>query len=246
MCGGTEKFLMIILPAIDICGGQCVRLLRGDFGTAEKVAEDPLKTALSFGAAGAEWLHMVDLDGAKVGRPVNTAIFTEAAEKSGLKVEVGGGVRSMETVEIYLAAGVSRVILGSAALSDPALVKEAAGKYGEKIAVGIDAKNRMVSADGWLNDSDVDFVELAKRMEQLGVDCIIFTDISKDGTLSGPNLEQLDELSRAVSCKVVASGGISDIDDIKALRQLDLYGAICGKSLYSGRLDLTAAIAAAR
>lgn len=236
---------MIILPAIDICGGQCVRLLRGDFGTAEKVAEDPLKTALSFQAAGAEWLHMVDLDGAKAGRPVNTAIFTGAAERSGLKVEVGGGIRSMETVESYLAAGVSRVILGSAALSDPALVKEAAGRYGEKIAVGIDAKNRMVSADGWLKDSTVDFVELAKQVEQMGVDCIIFTDISKDGTLSGPNLEQLDELRRAVSCKVVASGGISDIGDIKALRSLELYGAICGKSLYSGRLDLAEAIAAA-
>ncbi|MCI8359823.1 MAG: 1-(5-phosphoribosyl)-5-[(5-phosphoribosylamino)methylideneamino]imidazole-4-carboxamide isomerase [Clostridiales bacterium] len=233
---------MIILPAIDICGGQCVRLLRGDFGTAEKVAEDPLETALSFQAAGARWLHMVDLDGAKAGRPVNAAIFTQAAEKSGLKVEVGGGIRSMDTVERYLAAGVSRVILGSAALSDPALVRDAAGRYGDKIAVGIDAKNRMVSADGWLKDSTVDFVELAKRMEQMGVGCVIFTDISKDGTLSGPNLEQLDELSRAVSCKVVASGGISNIDDIKALRSLGLYGAICGKSLYSGRLDLAQAI----
>ncbi|HIZ83798.1 MAG TPA: 1-(5-phosphoribosyl)-5-[(5-phosphoribosylamino)methylideneamino]imidazole-4-carboxamide isomerase [Firmicutes bacterium] len=233
---------MIILPAIDICGGQCVRLLRGDFGTAEKVAEDPLETALSFRAAGAAWLHMVDLDGAKAGRPVNTAIFTQAAEKSGLKVEVGGGIRSMETVEAYLAAGVSRVILGSAALSNPALVEKAAGRYGDRIAVGIDAKNRMVSADGWLNDSRVDFIELARRVEQMGVGCIIFTDISKDGTLSGPNLEQLDELRRAVGCRVIASGGISDIEDIRALRQLDIYGAICGKSLYSGRLDLAEAI----
>lgn len=233
---------MIILPAIDICGGQCVRLLRGDFGTAEKVAEDPLETALSFRAAGAAWLHMVDLDGAKAGRPVNTAIFTQAAEKSGLKVEVGGGIRSMETVEAYLAAGVSRVILGSAALSNPDLVAEAAGRYGDRIAVGIDAKNRMVSADGWLNDSRVDFIELARRVEQMGVGCIIFTDISKDGTLSGPNLEQLDELRRAVGCRVIASGGISDIEDIRALRQLDVYGAICGKSLYSGRLDLAEAI----
>lgn len=233
---------MIILPAIDICGGQCVRLLRGDFGTAEKVAEDPLETALSFRAAGADWLHMVDLDGAKAGRPVNTAIFTQAAEKSGLKVEVGGGIRSMETVEAYLAAGVSRVILGSAALSNPDLVEEAAGRYGDHIAVGIDAKNRMVSADGWLNDSRVDFIELAKGVEQMGVGCIIFTDISKDGTLTGPNLEQLDELRRAVGCRVIASGGISDIEDIRALRQLDIYGAICGKSLYSGRLDLAEAI----
>lgn len=233
---------MIILPAIDICGGQCVRLLRGDFGTAEKVAEDPLETALSFRAAGAAWLHMVDLDGAKAGRPVNTAIFTQAAEKSGLKVEVGGGIRSMETVEAYLAAGVSRVILGSAALSNPDLVEEAAGRYGDRIAVGIDAKNRMVSADGWLNDSRVDFIELAKRVEQMGVGCIIFTDISKDGTLTGPNLEQLEELCRAVGCRVIASGGISDIEDIRALRQLDIYGAICGKSLYSGRLDLAEAI----
>lgn len=240
--GGGRETGMIILPAIDICGGQCVRLVKGDFDTAHKVAEDPLETARSFKEAGAEWLHMVDLDGAREGRPVNTPIFTKAAEKSGLRVEVGGGVRSMETVERYLAAGVSRVILGSAALSDPSLVRDAAGKYGEKIAVGIDARNRMVSADGWLNDSKVDFIELSKRMEQMGVGCIIFTDISKDGTLAGPNLEQLSELAAAVSCKIIASGGIADIEDIKALRRLELYGAICGKSLYSGRLDLAAAI----
>ena len=233
---------MIILPAIDICGGQCVRLVRGEFDTAHKVAEDPLQTALAFRAAGADWLHMVDLDGAREGRPVNTELFTETAEKSGLKVEVGGGIRSMETVERYLEAGVSRVILGSAALSNPALVCESTRKYGEKIAVGIDARNRMVSADGWLRDSQMDFIELARRMEQLGVDCIIFTDISKDGTLSGPNLEQLRELSETVCCKIVASGGISDIKDIEALGRLGLYGAICGKALYSGRLELAEAV----
>ena len=233
---------MIILPAIDICGGQCVRLLRGDFGTVEKVAEDPLETARSFKAAGAEWLHMVDLDGAKAGKPVNTAIFTEAAEKSGLKVEVGGGVRSMETVERYLGAGISRVILGSAALSDPELVAGAAKRYGDKIAVGIDAKNRMVSADGWLNDSKVDFVELARRMEARGVQTLIYTDIATDGMLSGPSFEQLAELQGAVGCRIVASGGVTTLDDVKRLRDMGLYGAIIGKAYYAGTLDLAEAV----
>jgi len=233
---------MIILPAIDIKDGQCVRLLRGDFGTVERVAEDSLETALGFKSAGAEWIHMVDLDGAKEGKPVNTSIFTEVAAKSGLKTEVGGGIRNIETIEKYLAAGVNRIILGSVALSNPDLVKQAVRLYGEKIAVGIDARSRMVAAEGWLDTSNVDFISLAKGMEQVGVRCIIYTDISKDGTLSGPNLEELQEISEAVSCNIIASGGISNIDDIKNLRGLGLYGAICGKSIYKGTLNLTDAI----
>ena len=237
---------MIIFPAIDIKDGACVRLYQGDFSTASRVAEDPLETAKSFRAAGAEWLHMVDLDGAKRGAAANAPIFLEAAEKSGLKVELGGGIRSREAIEFYLSRGISRVILGSAALQNPALVREAVGAYGDKIAVGIDAKEEMAAAEGWLSTSRVHYLDLAKAMEQAGVRCIIYTDISKDGTLSGPNFEQLSRINETVSCDIIASGGVSSLEDIRSLRSLGLYGAICGKSLYSGRLDLTEAIEAGR
>lgn len=233
---------MLILPAIDIKDGQCVRLLKGDFSTAEQVAEDPVQTALGFQAAGAEYLHMVDLDGAGAGRPVNREIFAAVAQKTGLKVEVGGGIRSLETAEGYLSAGVSRVILGSAALSSPDLVREAVRRFGDAVAVGVDARNRMVSAEGWMADSAVDFITLARQMEEIGVSTLIFTDISRDGTLSGPNLDQLGEISAAVSCNIVASGGITNLEDIRALAGMGLYGAICGKSLYKGTLDLGEAI----
>ncbi len=236
---------MLILPAIDIKDGQCVRLLKGDFSTAEQVAEDPVQTALGFQAAGAEYLHMVDLDGAAAGRPVNREIFAAVAQKTGLKVEVGGGIRSLETADGYLSAGVSRVILGSAALSSPDLVREAVRRFGDAVAVGIDARNRMVSAEGWMADSAVDFITLARQMEAIGVSTLIFTDISRDGTLSGPNLDQLGEISAAVSCNIVASGGITNLEDIRALADMGLYGAICGKSLYKGTLDLGEAIRAA-
>lgn len=219
-----------------------MRLVKGDFATAHQVADDPLETARSFRAAGAEWIHMVDLDGAREGRRVNTAVFETVAVSSGLKVEVGGGIRNMETLEAYFAHGVSRCILGSAALKDPALVREAVAAYGARIAVGIDARDGMVATEGWLDVSNVSYLELARRMEQMGVRTLIFTDIARDGTLSGPNLEQLTALSEAVSCDVVASGGIKSMDDIRALRERRLYGAICGKSLYSGTLPLDRAV----
>ena len=238
---------MIILPAIDIRGGQCVRLYKGDFATAEKVAEDPIATAQSFAEAGAAWLHTVDLDGAVEGRPVNKAVFEQIVRRTPLKVEVGGGIRNMDTIAAYLDAGVSRVILGSAALNDPALVAEAIELYGsDAIAVGIDARDGMVQAQGWLAASTVHYIDLARAMTEIGVETIIFTDISRDGTLAGPNLEQLTALQAAVGGQIVASGGIRDLDDIKALRAAGLYGAICGKSLYKGTLDLAQAIQAAR
>lgn len=233
---------MIILPAIDIKDGQCVRLTKGDFATVEKVAEDPLETALNFKKDGAEWLHMVDLDGAKAGSLKNSEVFLQVAEKSGLKVELGGGIRTMESIDYYLEHGISRVIIGSAAISNQELVKEAAEKYEGRIAVGIDARNGMVSGDGWLKDSDVTYLDLAKRMEAVGVKYIIFTDISKDGTLSGPNLEQLSCINEAVSCEIVASGGIHTMEDIVALKDMGLYGAICGKSIYKGTLSLKEAV----
>lgn len=233
---------MIILPAIDIKDGQCVRLTKGDFATVEKVAEDPLLTAWSFQAAGAEWIHMVDLDGAKEGALVNSSVFVDVAKNTNLKVELGGGIRTMESIDYYMESGISRVIIGSAAISDPGLVKRAADRYGDRIAVGIDARNGMVSGDGWLTDSDITYLDLAKRMEAIGIRCIIFTDISKDGTLSGPNLEQLGLINDAVNCDIIASGGIHVMDDIIALKEMDLYGAICGKSIYKGTLSLKEAI----
>lgn len=234
---------MIILPAIDIKDGQCVRLTKGDFATVEKVAEDPLITARSFQAAGAEWIHMVDLDGAKEGSLKNNQVFVEVAKQTNLKVEIGGGIRTMESIEYYLESGISRVIIGSAAISAPDFVKQAVDRYGERIAVGIDARNGMVSGDGWLSDSDITYLDLAKKMEQIGVKTIIFTDISKDGTLSGPNLEQLGKINDAVSCGIIASGGIHVMKDIEDLQEMGLYGAICGKSIYKGTLSLEEAIA---
>jgi len=236
---------MIILPAIDILGGQCVRLTKGEYGTASKGAADPYETAKSFEADGATFIHMVDLDGAKAAKPVNTEIFVNAAKTVNIPIELGGGIRDMETVDYYIQNGISRVILGSAALRDPEFVKKAVAKYGEKIAVGIDAKNGFVSADGWLNTSEVGYIEFALLMEKCGVRNIIFTDISRDGTLSGPALGMLGELKNALGSDMLltASGGIKSIEDIRELKELGVYGAICGKSLYSGTLSLKEAVA---
>lgn len=233
---------MVILPAVDIMDGKPVRLYKGDFSTAHQVAEGALKTALDFEKTGAEWIHMVDLDGSLMKKRVNEKIFLSVAENTALKVEVGGGIRTMQDIDFYMSSGISRVILGSVALKDPELVKKAVNAYGDKIAVGIDAKNGYAAAEGWTQTSDIYFTDLAKKMEQCGVKTIIYTDISKDGTLSGPNLEQLDEINSAVSCNIIASGGVTDINDIKALKSLGLYGAICGKSIYSGSLDLKQAL----
>ena len=233
---------MIILPAIDILGGKCVRLTKGEYGTAEKVAADPIETALSFERAGAEFIHMVDLDGAKAGSRVNSDIYTEVAKKVSVPIEVGGGIRDMDTVDYYINKGIERVIIGSAALKNPSLVKEAVEKYGERIAVGIDALDGMVKSEGWCEGSSVNYIDLAREMAAVGVKYVIFTDISKDGTLEGPNLEQLGALANAVDINIIASGGIRDIGNIRDLTKMNLYGAICGKSIYSGSLDLEEAI----
>ena len=237
---------MILLPAIDLHQGQCVRLLRGDYDTAQVVAADPVETARAFEEQGAGWLHVVDLDGAKEGAPKNAELIAQVVERTGLQVEVGGGIRNMATVDRYLELGAARVILGSAALRDPQFVAEAVKSYGKRVAVGIDALGGKVAAEGWLEQSQVDYLELARRMEDLGVQYLICTDISQDGTLAGPNLTMLDQLNQAVSCHVVASGGVSSLLDIVNLYDLGLYGAIAGKALYTGALDLRAAIAACR
>jgi len=234
---------MIILPAIDILGGKCVRLTKGEYGTAEQVAADPVETALSFVENGAEYIHMVDLDGAKEGSRVNSDIYTAVAKKVPVPIEVGGGIRDMDTVEYYLEKGIDRVIIGSAALKNPELVRSAIKEFGaDHIAVGIDALDRMVKTAGWLEESNVNYIDLALEMEKMGVRYVIFTDISKDGTLAGPNLEQLAELSVATKMNVIASGGIRDIGNIRDLAKMNLYGAICGKSIYSGSLSLREAV----
>ena len=233
---------MIILPAIDIKDGNCVRLFKGEYSTAQKVADSPYMAAKGFAEAGAEWMHMVDLDGAKDARLINADLIADVAKSSGLKVEVGGGIRSMDAVEYYLGRGIDRVILGSAAVKNRQLVIDAVKAYGDRIIVGIDAKDGMVRAEGWLDNSEINYIELAKRMEDAGVRTIVFTDIDRDGTLAGPNLKQLDDLIHEVGCDVIASGGVSVLKDIINLSDLDVFGAICGKSIYSGTLDLKQAI----
>lgn len=233
---------MIIFPAIDIMDGKPVRLLRGDFDTAEQVAEDVLTTAKQFARVGCTWVHMVDLDGSLQKKPVNADPILQVVEHASLKVEVGGGIRTMEDIAFYLDRGVDRVILGSVALKNPELVQQAVDAYGDKIGVGIDAKQGMVATEGWTEDSKMDFIDLAKAMEKMGVATIIYTDIGRDGTLSGPDVQGLDRLNKAVSCNVIASGGVTTITDILVMKDKKMYGTICGKCIYKKTLDLREAV----
>ena len=233
---------MIIFPAIDIMDGKPVRLLRGDFDTAEQVAEDVLSTAKQFARVGCTWVHMVDLDGSLQKKPVNTDPILQVVEHTPLKVEVGGGIRTMEDIAFYLDRGVDRVILGSVALKNPELVQQAVDAYGDKSAVGSDAKQGMVATEGWTEDSQMDFIDLAKAMEKMGVATIIYTDIGRDGTLSGPDVQGLDRLNKAVSCNVIASGGVTTITDILVMKDKKMYGTICGKCIYKKTLDLREAV----
>ena len=235
---------MIILPAIDILDKKCVRLVRGEYESASEVAKDPVETAKYFVACGAEYIHMVDLNGAKEGSPKNAEIIIQVANSAGIPVELGGGIRDMDTIDYYIDNGISRMILGSAILKNKELAKDAVKKHGEKIAVGIDAKNRRVQSSGWLVDNDIDFIELSCEMAKIGVKNIIYTDISKDGTQSGVTLEHYRELKNMLppDVKITASGGVADTKDIKALNTLGIYGVICGKAIYSGNLNLAEAI----
>lgn len=233
---------MKILPAIDLKDGRCVRLRKGDYATAHRVAQDAVETAEHFLSAGAEWIHMVDLDGAKDGTHANYSIVEQVINKTGAKVELGGGIRSMEDIQTASALGVRRMIIGSAAVQNPDFVKEAVERYGDKIAVGIDAQNGSVKTQGWLNDSGEDYIAFAKKMTALGVQTIIFTDIDKDGMLKGPNFSQLSALRQAVNCTIIASGGVSTLQDIRRLKTLQMDAAIAGKAIYTGALDLAAAI----
>lgn len=237
---------MIILPAIDILDAKAVRLYQGDYATAERVALDPVTAAKEFEAAGAKYLHLVDLSGAKSGKTDEYKTIKKIADSVDMKIEVGGGIRTLDTVKMYLEGGIDRVILGSAAVNDRNLLCRAVELYGDRIIVGIDARNGKVSVSGWTSDSDIDYIDMAKECEKIGVSNIIFTDISRDGSLKGPNTDMLKKLSESVNINITASGGIKTIEDIEVLKKMNLYGAICGKSLYSGTLSLEAALTVAR
>lgn len=233
---------MIILPAIDIIDGKPVRLYQGDYSKKEIVADDIFETAKSFEKAGAEYVHLVDLDGAKEGSNKNHELVIKLAKTLNIPVELGGGIRSFETISYLLDNVVSRVILGTVAIEEEELLKKAVDTYKEKIAVGIDCKDGKLCGRGWLEKSELDYIDFAKKMESIGVKNIIVTDISKDGTLMGPNVDMLKKLKESVNIDITASGGISNIDDIKELNKIGLYGAITGKAIYAKTLSLEEAI----
>ena len=237
---------MIIFPAIDLYDKKAVRLFKGDYNQMTVYSENPLEVAKGFKKAGAEYIHMVDLEGAKDGTTPNFDIVAAVAKESGLKVEIGGGIRSEETVKKYIDAGVMRVILGTAALNDRQFLESVCKKYGDKIAVGADLKDGQVAVKGWLETSDVSGMDFLSEMESLGVKTVICTDISRDGAMRGTNRELYRELSEKFSMDIVASGGVSTLDDIKALRKMNLYGAIVGKAIYTGDIDLSEAIEVAK
>ena len=233
---------MILFPAMDLKDGQVVRLYKGDFATVQQVAQDPAATAVAFRAAGAAYVHMVDLDGAKNGRRQNMDMVRAAVE-SGLRVQLGGGIRTQEDLQAVFDAGVYRAVLGSAAVTDPQLVADAVARWGaEHIAVGVDARGGKVRTAGWVEDSGLDYCEFAHSMEALGVSTLIFTDIDTDGTLQGPAFESLARLQKAVQCRIIASGGVSSNEDLRRLSAMGLYGAIIGKAWYTGAVDLARAV----
>lgn len=236
---------MNIIPAIDLIDGKAVRLQKGDYNKVTVYSEYPEKVAKYFYDCGARYLHVVDLDGAKSGKADNFEVIKKIVDASGLSVEVGGGIRNMEMVKTYVEAGVDRIILGTAALTDPEFLKEAVEKYGDKITVGVDIKDGMVAIKGWTEVSSVSCEDFCRQLEDLGVSSVICTDISKDGMMSGTNLELYKNLNRDFSINFVASGGVSTLEDIKSLKEMNLFGAILGKALYMGAIDLKDAIKAA-
>jgi phosphoribosylformimino-5-aminoimidazole carboxamide ribotide isomerase len=239
---------MLIIPAIDLINGECVRLEQGDYAKKTVYSSDPVQTARAFADAGAEMLHIVDLDGARDGFPQNLDVIERIAGAVSIPIELGGGLRNLSAVEAAFAAGAARAVLGTAVLDEPDWFKQAIAKYGERIVVGIDARNGMVAVKGWLETTTVPALELIERMKTLGVEEIIYTDIARDGMLTGPNLDALKEVGQA-GIKIVASGGVSSLDDIRNLRSLSSYGVyavIIGKALYTNQIDLAEAVAAAR
>lgn len=240
---------MIIYPAIDIRGGRCVRLTEGRFDAETVFADDPTEMALKWAGLGAEFLHLVDLDGALAGEGKNVPVIERILQSVSIPVQLGGGIRNLETIEKLLSLGVTRLILGSAAVKNPALVEEACKKYPGHIAVGIDAKNGEVAIEGWGKGSGVAATELAKKMAAYGVETIIYTDISRDGMLSGVNVEATAALARACGVPIIASGGVASIEDIRRVKAVEadgVQGCIIGKAIYTGAVDLQEALALAK
>ena len=237
---------MLILPAIDLYERKAVRLLKGDYAQMTVYSVHPEEIAEDFKACGAEWIHMVDLEGARDGSTPNFEVVAGIARSSGLKVEIGGGIRSMETVEQYLDAGVSRVILGTAAVKDAAFLKEAADRYGERIAVGADIRDGQIAIRGWTEVSGFTAMDFCRQMQQMGIRTLICTDIDKDGAMKGTNHELYRQLSEELELDIVASGGVSSLEDVRRLRERGLYGAIIGKAYYTGAVDLREAIEVAK
>ena len=237
---------MHIFPAIDLYDKKAVRLFKGDYAQMTVYSNNPIEIARDFEAAGARFIHMVDLEGARDGSTPNLAIVADVAQNTTLFVEIGGGIRDMETVDKYLSAGVSRVILGTAAVNDETFLKEAVNKHGEKIAVGADVKDGYIAIKGWLEQSAFTLEAFMEKMQRIGVKTVICTDISKDGAMKGTNRELYRQLSAQFNMNIVASGGVSTLDDIKALADMGLYGAIIGKAYYTGAINLREAVEVAR
>ena len=237
---------MNIFPAIDLYEGKAVRLFKGDYAQMTVYNENPVEVALDFQAQGASFLHLVDLEGAKTGKTPNIDVIADIASKTDLFTEVGGGIRSMETIRTYLRHGVDRVILGTAAVNDPDFLKQAVAEFGEHIAVGIDVKDGYVAIKGWTEQSQYTCDEFFAKMQGLGISTIICTDVSRDGAMKGTNLELYRHLSETYQMDIIASGGVSSIADIEALRKMELYGAIIGKAYYTGAIDLRQAIEVAK
>lgn len=237
---------MNVFPAIDLYGGKAVRLYKGDYNQMTVYNEYPLQVADAFKNAGATHIHLVDLEGAKTGVPANTSVIRDICASFNGFVEVGGGIRNMDTVKEYIDAGVDRVILGTAAVTDTEFLKAAIAQYGSKVAVGVDLKDGYVAIKGWTEVSEKSADQFFGEMSELGVDCIICTDISKDGAMQGTNRMLYKQLSEAFKVKLVASGGVSSIEDVKALAQMNVYGAIIGKAYYTGAIDLKEAIEVAK
>ena len=237
---------MNIFPAIDVYDGKAVRLFKGDYDKMTVYSDNPLRVAKDIEAQGAKFIHIVDLEGAKNGDTPNFETISKIAKNTGLFTEIGGGLRSLDTVEKYLNAGLDRVILGTAAVKDEDFLRVAVGKYGDKLAVGADIKDGFVAVKGWTETSEYNCFDFCKKMCEIGVKTLICTDISRDGAMRGTNRELVKELSEKFDIDIVASGGVSSLDDIKALKKLNLYGAIIGKAYYIGAIDLKEALEAAK
>ncbi len=233
---------MIILPAIDLKDGKCVRLEQGLFDKVTVFGDNPVEMAQKWESAGSEYLHLVDLDGAKDGVPKNLEIIKDICKNIDIPIQLGGGIRTKETVKILLDAGVTRVIVGTMAINDMELLKELVDEYGERIVVSIDAKDGLVAVNGWVNTSEVDSIDLVRELEKIGVKTIVYTDIAKDGMMEGPNFEIYETLSKETDIDVVASGGVSTIENVKRLKKMDMYGAIIGRALYTGDIDIKEAL----